>query len=573
MALEALQPNLYPGSGIRVLSARFWALVALTGIGAGIAAGALMQLLRAVQHVSWAYSSGTFLDAVERHGAAWRVLVLLAAGVVAGIYRWLMKLNPGGHGGELAARLWFHSGRVPALPTLSRAVLSIVLVGMGVSLGREAAPKQAGAVVASLLSAWGRLSPAERRLLAACGAGAGMGAVYNVPFGGALFALEVLLGTLALPLVPPVLACSLIATGVSWLVMPADMPAYRLPTYHIPAYHVAPPTVVWALWAGPLAGLAAILYIRAIAWADARKPKGWPRLAVPILVFAALGGLAVPFPQLLGNGRDIVQQMFTGRVGLPLLLAVAFLKPAATTACLGSGAPGGLFTPTMAYGAAVGGVLGVLWGWLWPGAPLGAYAVIGSAAVLAAAMQGPIASLVLVLELVHHFALALPLMLAILGAVGVARRFEPRSIYSGRIHLGQQAADDKAPPRPLAFADLVSRAFEPISAATPYPEILREIVKRGGPSRGSGAGPLYVVDEEGRLVGAISAEKLCEAGPENPLLETAVADDLAVPVEPVRSSDSREEALRRLAAEGGPLPVVDADSGAPIGVARPPEKD
>ena len=75
---------------------------------------------------------------------------------------------------------------------------------------------------------------------------------------------------------------------------------------------------------------------------------------------------SIPFPQLLGNGRDVAQQAFTGQVGPWLLVALFVLRPAATILCLGSGAPGGLFTPSLAMGAMLGGALGLPWSFLWP---------------------------------------------------------------------------------------------------------------------------------------------------------------------------------------------------------------
>src|SRR6202034_331602 len=110
------------------------------------------------------------------------------------------------------------------------AVLSVVIVAMGVSLGREGAPKQAGAVFANWFSDRGGLSDEQRRLLVACGAGAGMGAAYGVPLGGSLFSIEVVRGVLALRYVLPSLFASVIATAVSWLWLP------NAPTYIIPAY-------------------------------------------------------------------------------------------------------------------------------------------------------------------------------------------------------------------------------------------------------------------------------------------------------------------------------------------------
>jgi len=124
------------------------------------------------------------------------------------------------------------------------------------------------------------------------------------------------------------------------------------------------------------------------------------------------------------------------------------LKPLATAACLGSGAPGGLFTPTLAYGVLLGGLLGDGWSQLWPGAPLGSYAIIGGAAVLAASMQGPLAAVVLLLELTHHAdALMVPILLAVVEATVLARVLGAPSIYSARVSTGARdgaAAGDAA---------------------------------------------------------------------------------------------------------------------------------
>jgi H+/Cl- antiporter ClcA len=255
-----------------------------------------------------------------------------------------------------------------------------------------------------------------------------MAAVYNVPLGGALFALEVLLGTLALPLVLPALATSLIATAVAWIALPTR------PTYTITTYNIHASQVVWALLVGPIAGLAAIAWIRLIGRAHAVRPAGVMRLIAPIVVFAALGGVSVAYPQILGNGKNIVQLAFVAQLGVGLIAVLFVLKPLATAACLGSGASGGLFTPTLAYGVLLGGLLGKAWSEIWPGAPLGSYAIIGGAAVLGASMQGPLAAVVLLLELTHHAdALMVPTLLATVEATVLARVLRAPSIYSARL--------------------------------------------------------------------------------------------------------------------------------------------
>jgi CIC family chloride channel protein len=125
------------------------------------------------------------------------------------------------NGIDITAAIWFYAGR---LRTLGSAVLSVVIVGMGAALGREGAPKQAGAVIANTMSDRVRLSDDQRWLLVACGAGAGMAAAYGVPLGGALFALEVLHGALALRFVLPALLTTLVATSVSWIFCPTRRP-------------------------------------------------------------------------------------------------------------------------------------------------------------------------------------------------------------------------------------------------------------------------------------------------------------------------------------------------------------
>lgn len=215
------QPNV-PGKGIVAsYNPMFWALGVGIGLIAGLGGALLMMLLHALEHLSWSYRSGTFLDGVKAVSAAHRMLVLLAAGVIAEIGGLVLKRLRGFGGGEVSEAVWLlEDGRLGVRPSLARGLLSIVIVAMGASLGREAAPQLTGAAAASRLCEKAGLPRWQRRLLIACGAGAGMAAVYNVPLGGALFALEVLLGTLTLPLVLPALATSLIATGVAWIALP-----------------------------------------------------------------------------------------------------------------------------------------------------------------------------------------------------------------------------------------------------------------------------------------------------------------------------------------------------------------
>jgi CIC family chloride channel protein len=409
-------------------AAGFWLAVVVTGFGTGLGTAALMKLLYFVQHTLWPGAGMDLMEAAARADWQRHLAVLLGAGLLIGASQLVLGRLSGANSIDVTSAIWFHAGRLPALRTLGSAVLSVVTVGMGVSLGREGAPKQAGAVIANAASDRVGLSDDERRLLVACGAGAGLAAAYGVPLGGALFALEVLRGELALRFVLPALVTSLIATGVSWAFLP------DAPTYAIAAYEGSLSVAAWVLLAGPIAGVVSVLYVRAVAWADRHRAQDWQRIAAPVLALGLLGAVSIAFPQLLGNGRDVAELAFTGQVAPLLLLALLLLKPAASLLCLGSGAPGGLFTPSLALGALLGGVLGYPWSLLWPGVPPGLFAVLGAAAVLAATTQGPISTVVLMIELTGQArSFILPLLLIVAIATLVARTLDARSIYDARL--------------------------------------------------------------------------------------------------------------------------------------------
>jgi len=420
--------NQIPFSLRHPAAANFWPAIVLTGITTGIGAAALTRLLELVQHLTWKGSGTNILDAAVHAGALRHILALLGAGLVTGAGQIILKQLTSANGIDTTAAIWFHAGRLPGVRTLGSAILSIFVVGMGGSLGREGAPKQAGAVFANFFADKGRLSDEQRRLLVACGAGAGMGAAYGVPLGGALFSLEVMRGMLALRYVLPALFTSLIATGFSWLVLP------DAPTYRIPGFSSSTSVLVWTLLAGPIAGVASVGYVRMISWADRNRPHGWRRLAAPLVVLGSLGVVSIPYPQLLGNGKEISEILFTATPGLALLLPLLVLKPEATALCMRSGAPGGLFTPSLTAGALLGAVLGRFWLWIWPGAPLGLFALLGAGAVLAATTQGPVSTVVLMMELTgRNRSFILPLLLIAGIATMVSRTIEPRSIYDARL--------------------------------------------------------------------------------------------------------------------------------------------
>jgi CIC family chloride channel protein len=422
------QPNV-THDGEAALSPRFWVAVAVTGVATGLFGDLMMMILFWFQHTAFNYHTGSFESAVENVSGLRRVVVLLIAGAVGGVAWYVLRRYTKGECSEVDEAVWNGSGKLSLRRSLGTSVISEVVIGMGASLGREAAPKLMGGASASVLAGWVHLSPAQRRLLVACGAGAGLGAVYNVPLGGALFTAEVLVGSIALPTILPALACSWIATATAWFYLPTSA------TYiDIPAFHSDTRLIVWALLLGPVVGVFAAGYIRLLGWVSHHRVDGRKALVAPLVAFAVLGAVGLGYPQLFGNGKNMAHDVFLGGGGVGLLLALLILKPLVTALCLGSGASGGLFTPVMSTGAVLGGALGLLWSYAWPGSPVGAYAMIGATAMIGAAMQAPLAALALVLELTHSgFQLMVPMMVATVTATAITRYLDGYSIYSARL--------------------------------------------------------------------------------------------------------------------------------------------
>jgi H+/Cl- antiporter ClcA len=422
------QPNA-TGDGDAPLTPWFWVLLVLTGIAAGLFAILMMFVLFSVERLAYDFHTGSFADAVQRAGDVRRLAALLCAGVFGGIAWYLLRRFMPGAKTDVDDVVWRPGERLSFRRSFLTGLISEVVVGLGASIGRENAPKLMGGVSASVLADWGRLTSGQKRLLMACGAGAGFGAVYNVPLAGALFTAEVMLGTISLPVILPALACAGIATVTSWLYLPAHV------TYPgIPPYHLTVPLTVFSLVAGPLIGLLASGYIRLIGWMTYFQLTGRESVAAQIVVMGVLGVVSFAFPQLLGNGQDMAAEAFAGTGGLAVLTALFLLKPLVTAACLGSGASGGLFTPTLATGAALGAAAGIAWSAAWPGSPAGAYALVGAAAMMGAAMQAPLTALAMILELTGAgYTLLIPMIAATVLATVIARNVDGYSIYTARL--------------------------------------------------------------------------------------------------------------------------------------------
>jgi CIC family chloride channel protein len=533
---------------------RFWVLVIATGALAGIGAGALLTALRLVQRLAWPPAE-TFVGAVEAASPLRRIAVPAIAGLIIATVGLLSRRPLGGHGTARIIEAIWHRGRELALGrALVRGLLSIGSVGMGASLGREGALVQTGAAAGSWLATRFRIEERQARVLVACGAAAGIAAAYDVPIGGALFGLEVLLGSFALELLGPIVVSCVVATAVS-RTMPGAHVEYVIPEYEL----LRPSEIVIGLALAPLFGLASAVYVRVMGWVEVqleRLPR-WTQPALPPLALAMVGAAAIRWPSVLGNGFDTIQDVLVGGVPLAALAALPVLKLLATALCAGAGVPGGLFTPSLFYGAALGGLAGELLARAFPGsAPAGALALVGMAAVLAGTTHAAVSSVLIIFEMTGDYGVILPLMITAAVAAATSRAIEPDSLYTAPLRRRGVRLPELPRPewlRTTPVAALVVPDAARVGPETPFEEVLRKLLALD-PGH-----DLYVTSTEGELLGIIRLDALKGTISDSALLGMIVAADVVDrTVEPVTTGMSLAEVAARFSnVDLERLPVVD----------------
>src|SRR5471032_1237979 len=406
------------------LSSPLWRLTVVTlctGILAGLGGMMLALLLHFIQHLAFGYSpdfiisSESFLQGVSDATRSRRLAVLVICGAIAGAGWWALY-RFGKPLVSIAAAVKSDKPHMPVFSTTVHALLQIITVALGSPLGREVAPREIGALVGSWLSQRARLTPETRKLIVACGAGAGLAAVYNVPLGGAIFVLEVLIGAFSWPAAVIALATSAIGASVAWIGLVAES------QYVVPHFVLNTNLIAWSLICGPVFGVAAYGFVRLTTAARAHAARGWKLPVLSLINFTLIGCLAVYLPQVLGNGKGPAQLGFDNELTIGLAALLLAFKVIITSSSLRAGAEGGLLTPGLANGALLAIVLGSTWSLIWPGVPLGAFAIIGAAAFLSASMSMPLTAIVLVAEFTridHDF--LVPIILAVVGSVCVCK--------------------------------------------------------------------------------------------------------------------------------------------------------
>lgn len=537
---------------------RFWILVPLTGAVAGVGAVAAVHFMQLVQALAWG-AHGSLLDATMV--APWwrRLLIPVAAGVIIVAVSLLLGQAAEGHGtSEILESIWVRSGRVRLRSALARGFLTLVAVAMGGSVGREGALIYFGAAAASWIGRRANVDSDQLKLLVACGTSAGIAAAYNTPIGGALFGLEVFLGGLALELYGPIIFATVTATLISRTLL-EDHPSYVIPPYKL--NH--PFELALYLVLGLLLGVVSALFVRTVEttarWAH-RMPARLKR-ALPIAGMALVGVAGIAYPQLYGNGYDTVNQALVGALPLALIVTLPLLKMVVSAVCTASGVPGGLFTPSLFVGALTGAAFGFVAHLLFPGIvpSTGGYVLVGMAAILAGSTHATMAAPLMLFEMTGSYGVILPLLAACVVSAVVSRALTPESIYTAP--LKRKGVELPRITRPAWMQRTGVASLVRAEAPTAPPSTrLEDVVLRM--STLPDGDELFVVSDDGELLGMITLETLREVLADLPDLGLVVAADVMEPAGAVSVDASLWEATRRaLAAESSRLPVVSPREG------------
>ena len=415
---------------------RSWGLtvsVLCLGLLVGLSSGLLARFFELIQVGLSGFSETSGAPTAETVQPIRRLVSVTLAGLVAGlVWAWLRtrtKLVPSV--GQAVKGASMPPGR-----TVIHVLTQIFFVAAGGSIGREVAPREAGALLGGLWARMGRrlgLHDQDGPLLVASAAGAGFAGIYIAPLTGAFFGIEVLLRRVDAEVVTVNLAMSALATLVG-----GSIKGFA-PYYKVGSELFRPWLMAVVLLIGPVMGLLGAGFRRMTSWAEAHRTTG-PAVIWQLTGVALLTGLvALVIPQVLGNGRALAQmgmdqRLSAGFSGLQLaqllasLVLFALAKALLTTATIRAGAFGGTLTPSIALGSATGAVLGLLLACLVPGLPVWQCAVVGAASLLAASQQAPLMAMAMLMEVCHLPVMAfMPMGLAVALSMAVSRLFAAKA--------------------------------------------------------------------------------------------------------------------------------------------------
>lgn len=559
-------------------------LAVIVGIVSGIGAVLFAQVLEWCQWFFLGVLADYDLENLREGvvpGRRWVLFVVPAVGgLISGFLVFRFAPEAEGHGTDAVVKAFhLHRGLIRPLVPLIKIVATAFTIGTGGSAGREGPIAQIGAGFSSWLCYLLRIGEQERRVLLLAGVGAGIGAIFRAPLGGAIFAIEVLYRDPEFEyeaLIPTIIAST---AGYSTYCVVMDVLGLETHAtiwgsiFSVPSIRFEHPMELffYALL-GVVLALMGVVYVKVFYGARNRvfHPLRIPNTLKPAVGGLALGVLAFAFPAVLGTSYEWLQEGINGSLSIRFLLALAVLKIIATSLTISSGGSGGVFAPSLVIGGCLGGASGLFLQQQFPGIisdPAG-YVLVGMAGFFTGAGKVPIASLIMVSEMTEGYGLLVPLMLTVAvvyilapSRVTIYEQQVGRRIDS-RAHFGEFVID-------VLESLSVGKHMRPRDKVTciPHSMPLRRIFDVTTQSLQN---TYPVLDPDERLTGVVTLDLIRGYYFQPDLGQLVIAEDIVQPVEPVTREDNLNTALRQmLEADTEEYPVVDTeDSKHLVGLLR-----
>jgi len=405
---------------------RFVLGVGLVAVGAAAFAVAFRESLGWVYRA--VYQASDVVDAVAGLPRWLRFVAPVAAAAVAGV---IARTRSGPAQGVSNVMEAIALGRVQLSmrTTVSRVTSSWTAIAGGMSIGREGPLIEFGGAFGAAVGHRLGTSLTDTRLLVAAGTAAGFAAAYNTPFAATLFVLETMAGVAAPVLLLPTMGATVVAAAVTRAVAGAG-PLYGLRSFELTSYleYLA----VAAIAVASAGGAAAFKRLLALTerWFETHP---LPQPARAMAGGAVVGAMAMWLPDVAGNGYEPLHRLIDTPFPLAALAVLVGAKVIATSVSVASGVPGGIFTPMLLVGAAIGTAWAQLLGVPVTAAAAGSYVLVGMAATTAASIHAPLTAAVMIFELSGDYAIVLPLLLATVVATAVSRGLGSRSVYDAEL--------------------------------------------------------------------------------------------------------------------------------------------
>ena len=497
-------------------------LAALTGTCAAVLTWVFISLSKGIQGIF--YGDSFIQNSLIGSESEWKIIFIPAlGGLVAGLIIEYWSKDAKGVGVPLVMEaVTFKQARLSAKKAVAKCFAAAACIGTGMSLGRVGPMVVISSTVGSEIGQRTGKTVDETRTLVGCGAASAITAAFNAPLGGVLFAIELILAELRTRSFIPIVVAAVIATTVG-RGLTGDVAAFdSIPKYPVGDAAEYPLYIVL----GIVTGLAAAAFIKLLNWVETNIEK---IDIIPVPFRTCLGGLcvgliALSFPHILGNGFDVTSDLISldydeeGNMALGnsfpvnldmasgitslliFVISIMLLKIIATSISIGSGGSGGIFTPSLFIGAALGAALGLVLNDIGMVDHPGAFALVGMAAFVASTTRATLTAIVLLFEMTATYEIILPLMLSCVVADAVCYVVSKHSCYTAKlarrgINIDLGAEQDLM--RMIKVEDVMTEDVMTITPERPLELALQIIEDTGHMS-------LPVVNDKGELDGIIT---------------------------------------------------------------------